>query len=253
MTEQAERMLLDYLSRVGDAAYGRLPARRRAAYLADLRTRVSRACADAGAERPEEVRRVLRSFGDPASLVARECGGDGGPRAAEPPRADAEDAPAARAATGNRRYRAAPWRAESAASGAGRPAGGAAPAGRGRLPDLAAGAGAVRRHPPEALSVVLYLVSGAVGDLAFLWVLGASMVALSGVWSRADRWGAVCGPIAATLVGMLLWRGEADYIDQFILGSLLDTGVVGLRLAAVGAGLYLAVRLVTLRGAPAAR
>ncbi|MBX9391499.1 hypothetical protein K5M73_25160, partial [Streptomonospora halotolerans] len=104
----------------------------------------------------------------------------------------------------------------------------------------------LRRHPPEVLAVVLYLVSGAVGAAAAAWPVGAAIVALSRAWSARDKAIGLGVPLTATLVGMSLWRGDAVYIDQVIAGSLAATGVVGLRLAAFCCGCYLAVRLARL-------
>ena len=53
MAEQAEQMVLEYLSKVGEAAYGNLPSRRRTAYLAELRSRIDNACASAQADTPD--------------------------------------------------------------------------------------------------------------------------------------------------------------------------------------------------------
>ncbi|MFD0803879.1 hypothetical protein ACFQZU_21515, partial [Streptomonospora algeriensis] len=62
MTEQAAQLVLHYLSRVADAAYGNVPARRRAAYLADLR-------ADRG-DRPAELSRAAAAVGAAGGLTS---------------------------------------------------------------------------------------------------------------------------------------------------------------------------------------
>ncbi|GAB3439079.1 hypothetical protein GCM10027570_02910 [Streptomonospora sediminis] len=270
MTEQAQQLVLQYLSRVADAAYGAVPARRRAAYLADLRTRVNRACTSVGAESPDEVRRILRGFGRPADLVARELAaetegrvtpestvapvvsavgepggdgpGDGIPESGEA----AEERPGGAAAPANRPVREPPpWR--------GGPEGGRSRArsqdsasGGSRRADALVGLGAaLRRNPPEVLAAGLYLVAGTIGALAGVWVIGAAIVVLSRVWSGLDKAVGVGVPIIATLVGMALWESGAAhiYIDEIIWESLAATGVVGLRIAAVCSSLFLIVRL----------
>ncbi|MDA0566631.1 hypothetical protein LG943_20285 [Streptomonospora sp. S1-112] len=280
MTERAEQLVLQYVSRVGDAAYGVLPSRRRAAYLGELRRRILRACADAHAETYEDVVRVLRGFGRPADLVARELDSAASAASATPTvrpvsesgangtRADAEGdadgraadatgsaAPAASASRlPNRPHRPPPpWRggpdpaaarrARRARAGGAHGAGGARAAAA-RLPALSLAP--LRRHPPEVLAVILYLLSGIVGAATPVWPVGAAIVALSRAWSGRDKAVGLCLPLTATLVGMSLWRGDAVYIDQVIAESLAATGVVGLRLAAVCCGCYLAVRLARL-------
>lgn len=49
--------------------------------------------------------------------------------------------------------------------------------------------------------------------------------------------------MAATSVGMALWPGEAPYIDLVLQQSFLDTGIWGLRAAAVACAFYLGVRM----------
>ncbi|MFD0802226.1 hypothetical protein ACFQZU_13000, partial [Streptomonospora algeriensis] len=107
---------------------------------------------------------------------------------------------------------------------------------------------ALRSHPGEALGVGLYLAAGAVGVLAGGWLIGAAVVALSRVWTGLDKALGVGVPVLATLVGMALWESGVEhiYVDQIIWESLTESGVVGLRLAALGTGLFLALRLTRL-------
>ncbi|ASU82251.1 hypothetical protein CDO52_05135 [Nocardiopsis gilva YIM 90087] len=259
-------MVLAYLAQVGDAAYGRLSHRQRARFIGDLRGRINAACAAANARSPERVRRILREFGDPEDVVLRACrqgpgmadeqvvdgaalgdGADGGD--------EGEGESEGRGWAGSERPMPAhrvhrdppPWRGGPdrswlrGASGAR----GDADAGSSR----ATGPGPIdvaRRYPAEALTIGIYLISGIIGGIVFLWLLGAVLAVLSRVWSRVDRWVAVVVPVAATVGGMALWQGEAPYVDQFIMASLLDTGVIGLRVAAVACGLYFALRLMRL-------
>ncbi|QBI52268.1 hypothetical protein [Streptomonospora litoralis] len=289
MTPQAEQLVLQYLSRVADAAYGHVTARGRTAYLADLRSRIHRACAAAGAETSDDVRRILRGFGRPAELVARELAADfqgaippetavrpaAGGSAAEPDALGSEGADAAAngaatedtapdadgsavrgsaaAVPANRPVRLPPpWRATGGRDAdqrtgvrpLGRPSAGAS--GRSRGAALPTGLpAALRRHPPEALAVALYAAAAGVGVLAGAWLIGAAVVALSRVWTGLDKAVGVGVPVLATLVGMAVWESGAEYIyiDEIIWESLADTGIVGLRLAAAGACVYLALRL----------
>ncbi|MBB5999172.1 MULTISPECIES: hypothetical protein [Nocardiopsidaceae] len=266
MTEQAAQLVLHYVSRVADAAYGAVPARRRAAYLADLRARIERACATVGAESPDDVRRVLRGFGRPAEVVTRELAAEIGDRpdpgapGVTPVAADGADdgagpadaearAGAAPAPADNRPVRAPPpWRSGTGGGvrARSRAAAGAAQARRGDA--LAALPAALRRHPGEALGVGLYLAAAAAGVLAGGWLIGAAVVALSRVWTGLDKAVGVGVPVLATLVGMAVWESGVEhiYVDQVIWESLTETGVVGLRLAALAAGLYLVLRLTRL-------
>ncbi|MFC3998529.1 hypothetical protein ACFOVU_21570 [Nocardiopsis sediminis] len=232
MTEQAERMVLDYLSKVADLAYGRLPSRRRAGYLADLRSRIMSACEAAGAERPEDVERVLAGFGAPGRRFERDQARAEGDAEEEPERA------VDRRLHPTRSYRPAPWKDQGAA-------GGGAPAVLAPPSVLVTVLRSWVRRPAEAASIAVYLFSGIIGPFAFAWVVGAAMVGLSPVWTRRDKWIAVGVPIAATLTGMLLWQPDVAYIyaDQFIQRSLAETGVLGLRVAAVLGAVYLTVRL----------
>lgn len=72
MSEQSEQLVLDYLRQAGDAAYGRMRADERIDFLSRLRTRIEEFRTSSGAKEPEQVRKVLRRFGDPAMLVDRE-------------------------------------------------------------------------------------------------------------------------------------------------------------------------------------
>lgn len=244
MSERAEQLVLSYLSRVGDAAYGALTPRHRASYLADLRSRIEAACIGGKATQVEDVRRVLDEFGDPAELVSRECATDAVPSspkgsgAAVTPEEESQPENPMRVRRDPPPWRGGPdggWLGRGGAFG--HPSGGIAPVRA--FGDLAR---AARRNPPELVTVLLYLASAASSGLAAVWLLGAALAALSRVWTRRDKWVALGVPIAATALGMLLWPGEAPYIDQVLLGSLAETGVYGLRTAAVCVAFYLAVR-----------
>ncbi|MFW5416037.1 hypothetical protein J0910_05375 [Nocardiopsis sp. CNT-189] len=254
MTEQPDRLVLDYVSRVGEAAYGAVPSRRRVAFLAEVRTRVDEACAAAGARSADDVRRVLRGFGAPEDVVEAELAA----RAGEP------DGPgengAGGGAPGDRVYRRReppPWRGgpETGWLGSRAGTGRAVAVGPERGSPIvttrsrstagrAAGTlGALLSHPAELVALLLHLAGAVLAAAAPLWPVAAVMVALSRVWRRSDKWVLVGVPIAATAVGMALWPGEAPYVDQYLLGSLAETGLTGLRAALAGCAVYMLLRI----------
>ncbi|MBB4934095.1 hypothetical protein F4561_004915 [Lipingzhangella halophila] len=267
MTPRAEQVVLDYLSEVGQATYGYLTARQRAVYLTELRARIDEACGDS--TEAEQVRRVLEDFGTPEDLVARECAEDSADRERDGD-GDAEengngaasrkvnrepppwrDGPEPGAAPRHADREPPPWRGgpdRGLFGGAGRTAvrdrAGDTP--RGAVVALAA---AARQYPPEMFAIGVYLVSGLVGQVALVWVVGAVLVILSDVWTRRDKRVAVAVPLAVTVISMTFWSGEAPYIDQIILMSLMETGVVGLRAAALGCVIYLLVRITRIKRA----
>ncbi|MDA2805871.1 hypothetical protein [Nocardiopsis suaedae] len=272
MIERPERVVLDYLSEVGDAAYGVVPSRRRAAFLGEVRHRVDEACRKEGAHTVDDVRRVLEAIGDPVELVRAEVssrGGDDGPDAEggeEPDPGGEEPDPGGgeggAASSVFRRRTPPPWRggpdrgwlgarAGTARVVSVRPEHGAPIAtlrdwgtpGRGRSRRFSGTVAAFREHPSELLVLVLYAASALADQSAFLWVVGGVMVVLSRVWPRRDKWVLVGAPPAATLVAMAFWRGDAPYVDQIVLESLTSTGVVGLRAAAAACAVYLAARI----------
>ncbi|WP_152529209.1 hypothetical protein [Nocardiopsis chromatogenes] len=280
MIERPERVVLDYLSRVGDAAYGAVPSRRRAAFLREVRHRVDEACRKAGADTADDVRRVLKAIGDPADLVRAETASGGGVEGAEE---DAEEGRGSGAEDGGgggdhgggddaassvfRARTPPPWRGGPDSGWLGTRAGTAravsvrpehgtpiaalrdweAP-GRGRSRRWSDTVAAFRDHPSEFLVLVLYAGSALADQSAFLWAVGGVMVVLSRVWPRRDKWVLAGVPPAATLVAMAFWRGDAPYVDQIVLESLTSTGVVGLRAAAAACAVYLVARI-----GPAAR
>jgi hypothetical protein len=72
MDAAAEQLVLDYLRRLEDAARGRLGAAERMAFMARSRVAVARQISETRATEPAEVQRLLRRFGDPGGLAARE-------------------------------------------------------------------------------------------------------------------------------------------------------------------------------------
>lgn len=70
VTERADQLVLDYVSKAADAAQGVLQPRQRIDFVAVLRRRID--AERAGTDDPAAVERVLARFGDPAALVRRE-------------------------------------------------------------------------------------------------------------------------------------------------------------------------------------
>jgi hypothetical protein len=73
MSENADQIVLEYLSRANDVAHRHLGSRERLDFVTRLRQRIEQYRAEAGgATEPEQVRKVLARFGDPEALVRRE-------------------------------------------------------------------------------------------------------------------------------------------------------------------------------------
>ena len=72
MTEQAEQVVLEYLSRANDAAQRHLGARERIDFMTRLGQRIEEhRTAAGGATEPAEVRKVPARFGDPTVRITR--------------------------------------------------------------------------------------------------------------------------------------------------------------------------------------
>ncbi|WP_116246195.1 hypothetical protein [Nocardiopsis sp. FIRDI 009] len=235
MSQRSEQLVLDYLSEVGLILHGRMTARERTAYLADLRSRIDARRAAEGDPGPDAVRDVLRCFGTPEDLVRRECEGrdldiqDDELIPPKPAQANREPPP----------WRGGPNRGLLALlDRSGGPKDDAAVAGRpGPLRGVAL---LVRACPGEAAALGLMLLTVPWWwELAFVWVLAAALVVLSRVWSTRDKWVGVGLPVASCAVAMLLWDGEAKFVDRYIQESLPDTGVIGLGLACLATAVYL--------------
>ncbi|ARQ70102.1 hypothetical protein [Streptomyces marincola] len=84
---EGERLVLDYLSRVGDLAHGtQMSAQQRATLVNGLRDEIGRQRAAAGgAESGAQVKRILGRMGRPEEVVAAAAERDGTSAAAQPP------------------------------------------------------------------------------------------------------------------------------------------------------------------------
>lgn len=238
MTQRSEQLVLDYLSEVGLVLHGRLTARERTAYLADLRARIDARRAALPGGGPEAVRGILLSLGTPRDLVEREITGrnlDIEDEELIPPKPRHADRPPP------------PWRGGPSGGLRGLLEGpgstemrlvGRAPRETGTLRGLVL---CLRHHPAELVALALLLISVPWGwGLSFVWVLGAAFVLLSRVWDVRDKWIAVLAPLLACLAGMALWTGEADFVDQYVQRSLAEYGVIGLGTASLFSVAYLA-------------
>jgi hypothetical protein len=72
MDARVEQLVLDYLRRLEDAARGRLGPAEQVAFMARSRAAVARQIGETRAEGADDVRRLLRRFGDPDRLAAGE-------------------------------------------------------------------------------------------------------------------------------------------------------------------------------------
>jgi hypothetical protein len=235
MSESAERIVLEYLSRANDAAHRCLGSRERLDFVTRLRQRIEEHRAQAGgATKPDEVRKVLARFGDPETLVRRERRRLDELATTATPTAEADAAAGIGAAD-------APARA--GVSGAARPA----------APVRVAGGGSVemdelfRSRPVEAGAVALLGVGGLVLPVP-LWIFGAAVAVFSRVWTAREK--AIALVVPPLLVAMAVAASDG-------LGALgrLDAGHVPppLRLAGPAGAGYLAWRLLRAVGAGSVR
>ncbi|PWI45875.1 hypothetical protein [Streptomyces sp. ICBB 8177] len=86
---ESDKLVLDYLSRVGDLAQITLPAAERMRLVAQLRNDIDRARDGSAADSPAAVRRILGRLGSPDDVVAAAASRPGEAEAPQPPRASA--------------------------------------------------------------------------------------------------------------------------------------------------------------------
>lgn len=274
MSQQADQLILDYLAQIGMEAGTYLGPTGRRRYIEQVRERIESQLPTT--RNVQQVHRVLQRLGDPQQLVAQDCaeprenrtaegsgggsaqkGGHNGRRGigvlsrpvllrrAPPPWRGGP-----RRATFYRRDDAAGSASDSAETG------NSLPAWEGRKWQVNPGLVFVRlvyaakHYPLDVLALTVYLISGLISALTFLWPIAAVQLVLGRLWRTVDRWVAFGVPFAATVVGMALWdssawveqRGWEPYPDEYLLHSLLDTGVLGLQIATVACFFYLAWR-----------
>ena len=236
MTQRTEQLVLDYLSDVGLALHGRVPAKERTAYLTSLRARIDERREAADADDVDTVRRILRGFGAPEHIVEEELTGKAidleddemiptKPRHADRPPPPWRGGPS----QGLLSLLEGPSQTDMRMDGR-----------TGRRPGVTRKSLLlVRHHAPEAVALLMFVLSGVWWDVAFLWVLGAVLLLLSQVWKAREKWIGVGLPLLACLAGMFLWTGEAKFIDVYIQEALPATGVPALGIASLVCVLYL--------------
>ncbi|MEU3311005.1 hypothetical protein ACWGSK_07890 [Nocardiopsis sp. NPDC055551] len=236
MTQRSEQLVLDYLSEVGLALYGRVSAKERTAYLTALRARIDERRGAAGDD-VDTVRRILRGFGAPEHLVREELTGEAfdleddemipaRPRHADRPPPPWRGGPS----QGFMSLLEGPGQTELRMDGRTR---------RRRSGTMRNGLLLVRHHTPEAVALGVFVLAGVWWDAAFVWVLGAALLLLSHVWGAREKWVGVGFPLLACVVGVALWDGDAKFVDLYIQQALPSTGVPALGIASLVCVLYL--------------
>ena len=148
MGVESDRLVFDYLSRVGDLAQTALPAAGRMQLVAQLRNDIERE--RRGTDNPAAVQRILGRIGSPDAVVEAAAGTGGAarpaPAAPEPPATEpppgsygpyAKRAERGEGLNGVRPGKACPGRARTRGS----------PTGGGRTPAVSGGCGAGRKWP----------------------------------------------------------------------------------------------------------
>ncbi|MBR8742570.1 hypothetical protein [Nocardiopsis sp. MG754419] len=236
MNQRSEQLVLDYLSRVGLALYGRVSAKERTAYLTRLRARIDERREAADNDEVDTVRRILRGFGAPEHLVEEELTGQ---------TLDLEDDAMIPNRPGHANRPPPPWR--------GGPSQGLLSLLEGpsqtdmrmdgrttRRPGVLRNSLLMVRHrAPEAVALTMFVLAGVWWDVAFLWVLGAVLLLLSQVWGAREKWVGVGLPLLSCVVGVALWNGEAKFIDLYIQQALPATGAPALGIASLVCVLFL--------------
>jgi hypothetical protein len=276
MSARAEQLMLEYLSRVADAAHGVLRSDERLAFVTRLRASIERQRQATGAHELGQVRRLLAKFGEPSALVARErrrldaarAAADGTAPAADGVTGAARDA-ARRAGTVapavNRAVRTAGGVRNSATRRATLPA---KQRSRGRAPQpIRVGrSGAttpeqpqvpqpafdplslIRRFRREALALLL-LGPGAIVLPFPLWLIGAAIGLTSWVWSVRDKSIGLVGPCLVTAAGVgfigALNKNPSIPVDlHAYLNAAHEHAGILIRVSAAAGALYLGARLL---------
>jgi hypothetical protein len=245
MGESAERLILEYLAAVAEAAHRHLGSRERVDFMTRLRARIEEY--RRGSDDPAEVRRVLARFGDPERLVRRErrrldgAGHERG-RAPRAPGSYLSGRPPA-PVRGRRTVRNYEWNPASAAQ-ARRAARAHWAARRPKpAPDGAGGfAEQVRSHAVEA---------GALGLLGLgclllpipLWLFGAVLAGFSREWASRDKLIGLAGPLGVTGAGVL-WYGARHIGSGVVVDAIVIGGPATLRFAGPAGAIFLGVQLL---------
>jgi hypothetical protein len=254
MSARAEQLMLEYLSRVADAAHGVLRSDERLAFVTRLRASIERQRQATGAYELGQVRRLLAKFGEPSALVARER------RRLDAERAAGSVAPAvnraARTAGGvgnSARRRATIPAKQRLRGGAPQPIrvgrSGATTPEQPQVPQPAFDPmSLIRRFRREALALVL-LGPGAIVLPFPLWLIGAAIGLTSWVWSVRDKSIGLVGPFLVTAAGVgfmgALNKNPSIPVDlhAYLNAAHEDAGIL-IRVSAAAGALYLGARLL---------
>jgi hypothetical protein len=100
-----------------------------------------------------------------------------------------------------------------------------------------------RKHPLEAVSVVLLGVGGLIFPFPF-WLIGGLVALKSRRWDARDKWMALAGPILVTFVVLLIRAGTSpgNFFSAFYHAFRHDFGL-SIRAGCVLCAVYLVWRL----------
>ncbi|MFI7454065.1 hypothetical protein ACIBQX_41705 [Nonomuraea sp. NPDC049714] len=245
MTERADQLILNYVSKAADAAHGVLRPDQRLDFSRRLRARIEEE--RHGSQDPRRVSKVLARFGDPVLLVEREVRrlAESAPGTVRPPAAPAlpTSGPAPTALSPARSDSPARSGATAAfpriADDVSRPPGavrGPGPGGRARgLPFASLRRAAmfsanpmatrgrdartvVKDHPRETAALVILVVAALLVPFnlpavaifrvpVMVWALGAILVMAGDTWTLRDRLIGVCAPLLGYTAGGVVVGG----------------------------------------------
>ncbi|MEV4223689.1 hypothetical protein [Nonomuraea sp. NPDC049725] len=235
MMERADQLILNYVSKAADAAYGVLRPEQRLDFTRRLRARIEEE--RGGSQNARDVARVLARFGDPAALVEREArrlADASAPSPASPPPSPGAGTGAARSGT----TAAFPRVVDDAV-----------PPGVARHTRMARTAArtVVKDRPREAAALVVLVVAALLVpfDLpavaifrppAIAWGVAAALVMSSETWTLRDRLiGAGAPMLGYTAGGVVvggLRVGDRPGLEAFVLEFFNTSGIMFM----IGAG-----------------
>lgn len=254
VTERADQLVLNYVSRAADAAHGVLRSDQRLAFARRLRARIEEE--RRGRESLRETAKVLAGFGDPVALVEREAR-----RLAEagvPTKGPVRERPPTLEGPPTREW--PPTRVGGAVA---RGAGVARPAGVVQAAGVSRGAGGgtlVMEHPREVAALVVLVVAALLvpfepPSLAIfpvplvVWAAGSVLVLFGESWQMGERIVGIGAPIVGYTAGGVIVGGlrvGADaglgelvrqFFDvsgtMFMIGTVLGVVWLGYRLLVV--------------------
>ncbi|MEU5861801.1 hypothetical protein ABZ815_11545 [Nonomuraea sp. NPDC047529] len=229
MTERADQMVLNYVSKAADAAHGVLRPDQRLDFARRLRADIE--AERRGSPNARDVAKVLARFGDPAALAEREAH-----RLARPPAAPATGSP--RTPAGARSTLRLP--AVTAATG-----------------PVAARGRALRERPRDVAAIVMLVLAASLVPFGLpavaifqvpvlVWAAGAAAVLFSDTWTVGDKLAGAGAPLFGYTVGGVLVAGlqvaEPD-LEAFVARFFEVSGVMFMIGTALGAA-WLGYRLL---------